>query len=358
MEYNKWLKDMNLGHPLTIAGPCSAETEEQVMDIAGQLMDSKATIFRAGVWKPRTRPGSFEGVGEKALPWLKRVKEETGLKVAIEVANLEHIKQALKYDIDILWIGARTTVNPFAVQEIADELKNTEKIIWVKNPVNPDLELWIGAMERLMHAGIENIGVIHRGFSSYNSIQYRNPPNWQIPIDFRRKWPEIPMICDPSHICGRRDTLEKVAQTALDLQYDGIMLETHSDPDNAWSDSKQQITPTVFKEIIYRLIVRKESFTEDEYKDKLALLRSEIDTLDMKLIEVLNERMQVVKEIGEVKKAQNVAVLQKERFDEILNKMTLYGNKMGLNSDFINGIFKAIHMESIATQENIINDSL
>ncbi|MEZ4908725.1 MAG: bifunctional 3-deoxy-7-phosphoheptulonate synthase/chorismate mutase type II [Saprospiraceae bacterium] len=330
--------------------------ESQVMNIAEQLIDSKATIFRAGVWKPRTRPGSFEGVGEKALPWLQRVKKETGLITAIEIANTDHIKLALDYDVDILWIGARTTVNPFAVQDIADELQNTDKIIWVKNPVNPDLELWIGAVERLIQAGIKNIGAIHRGFSSYNSSHYRNPPKWQIPIDFRRKMPDIPMICDPSHICGNRDTLENVAQTALDLQYDGIMLEVHNTPDDAWSDAKQQITPSVFKELIYRLVVRQKSIEGEEFLSKLSLLRAEIDTLDMKIIDILYDRMQIVKDIGKVKKEQNVAVFQKERFNDILLKLIEYGNKMGLSRELINTIMKAIHIESIATQEKIINE--
>jgi chorismate mutase len=353
-----WLKEMNLGHPLTIAGPCSAETQDQVMDIGKQLSKegSRVTVFRAGVWKPRTRPGSFEGIGAKALPWLQELKRETGLLIAIEVANSEHVKLALEFNIDILWIGARTSVNPFTVQEIANVLRGTDKIVWVKNPVNPDLELWIGAFERLHQAGLSKLGAIHRGFSSYGKSQFRNQPNWQLPIDFKSRFPEIPMICDPSHICGRRDCIEKIAQTALDLQYDGLMIESHNNPDEAWSDSKQQITPTVLHEIIHRLTVRENTFTDDPYIKILNLLRSEIDQIDDKLIDILNERMNVVAKIGAVKKDKNVAVLQKERFQEILEKIVKKSDRTGLNNDFIVNIYKQIHQESIRIQEHIINE--
>lgn len=357
-ELSRWLSDMNLGHPLTIAGPCSAESEMQTLKIAEQLVGSRATVFRAGVWKPRTRPGSFEGMGEVALPWLVKVKKEFGFQIAIEVANVDHIKKALDHDIDILWIGARTTVNPFAVQDIAEALQDTEKIIWVKNPINPDLELWIGAVERLFNSGIKNIGVIHRGFSSYNATNYRNPPNWQIPIDFRRRHPEIPMICDPSHICGRRDTIEKTAQTALDLKFDGLMIETHFDPDHALSDANQQVTPKVFREIIHRLIVRQKQFSELKYNEQLATLRAEIDSLDVKLIEMLNSRMKIVEEIGMAKRSNNVAVLQEERYTNILNRMIEHGTRMGLSFEFINSIFENIHMESIRIQENIYDKNI
>jgi chorismate mutase len=351
----KWLSDMNLGHPLTIAGPCSAETQEQVMEIAHQLKGSRVTVFRAGVWKPRTRPGGFEGIGALALPWLQQVKKETGLLIAVEVANAHHVKLALEFDVDILWIGARTTVNPFAVQEIADVLRGTDKIVLVKNPVNPDLELWIGGIERLYEAGIRKLGVIHRGFSSYNKSQYRNQPNWQIPIDFKSRFPDIPIICDPSHICGRRDTIEGVAQTALDLQYDGLMIETHHNPDAAWSDAKQQVTPTVLKEIIHRLTVREKVFQDAVHINQLQVLRGEIDQLDQKLIDILTERMQVATKIGQVKKEKNVAVLQNQRFNEIMEKMIQKAHQTGLSDEFIAGIYKEIHQESIRQQEKVVN---
>ena len=349
-----WLNEISEGNPLIIAGPCSAETREQVLNVAHQLAETRAKVFRAGVWKPRTRPGSFEGVGDKALKWLQEVKAETGLLPAIEVANPRHVESALDHDIDILWIGARSTVNPFTVQEIADSLKGTDKIILVKNPINPDLELWIGAVERLIKNGIHKLGVIHRGFSSYNVTNYRNQPNWQIPIDFKTRFPEIPMICDPSHICGRRDCIERIAQTALDLQYDGLMIETHNDPDAAWSDAQQQVTPEV-KEIIHRLKVREKSFTGSKFNELLSSLRSQIDNLDIRLIETMNERMEIVGTIGKLKRENNVAVFQQERFSEILEKMILQGELSGLSQDFINGIFKEIHLESIRIQENIFN---
>ncbi|MBK7094507.1 MAG: bifunctional 3-deoxy-7-phosphoheptulonate synthase/chorismate mutase type II [Saprospiraceae bacterium] len=350
-----WLNRISAGIPLIIAGPCSAETKEQVLNISHQLSGSKATVFRAGVWKPRTRPGSFEGVGDKALKWLQQVKAETGLKIAIEVAKPRHVELAIKHDIDVLWIGARSTVNPFTVQELADSLKGTDRIILVKNPINPDLELWIGAVERLLKSNVNNIGVIHRGFSSYTVTNYRNQPNWQIPIDFKTRFPDIPMICDPSHICGRRDCIEKIAQTALDLQYDGLMIETHNDPDSAWSDADQQVTPEIFKQIIQRLVVREKKFRESKFSELLASLRSQIDNMDIRLIENLNERMEIVGTIGKLKKENNVAVFQQERFSEILEKMIMHGELSGLSHDFINSIFKEIHLESIRIQENIFN---
>lgn len=354
-QLGKWLTDMNLGHPLTIAGPCSAETKEQVLHIAHQLKDTKVTVFRAGVWKPRTRPGSFEGIGALALPWLQQVKKETGLLIAIEVANATHVKLALAHDIDILWLGARTTVNPFAVQEIADALKGTDKIVWVKNPVNPDLELWIGGVERLYKAGITKLGVIHRGFSTYKKTEYRNQPKWQIPIDFKTRFPHIPMINDPSHICGRRDCIESVSQTALDLQFDGLMIETHHTPDKAWSDAKQQITPNVLHDIITRLTVRAKTFKDEKAIDTLEILRKEINETDKQLIETLSERMEIVKKIAAVKKERNVSVLQTQRWQEVINKMTLIAEKANLDIKFVNRLFKEVHQESIRQQERIIN---
>lgn len=352
-SYGKWLIEGNNPKPLYIAGPCSAETREQVLDIAGKLQFSKATVFRAGVWKPRTRPGSFEGVGEAALPWLKEVKESTGLKIAIEVAKPKHVELALKYDIDILWIGARSSVNPFTVQELADSLRGIKNVILVKNPVIPDLDLWIGAIERLMKRNVHNIGVIHRGFASYSPTNYRNQPNWQIPLDFKNKFPEIPMICDPSHICGRRDCIEKISQTALDLQYDGLMIETHNNPDKALSDSQQQITPETFKEISERLIVRYKDTHNRGYKEQLDNFRTQIDSIDIKLIELLNERMSVVSDIGKLKIVNNIAVFQQERFKMLLENMVNQGMISGLSHEFILGIYKEIHLESIRIQEKI-----
>ncbi|HIP48824.1 MAG TPA: 3-deoxy-7-phosphoheptulonate synthase [Lutibacter sp.] len=350
-----WLTEMNLGHPLTIAGPCSAETKEQVLEIAHQLKDNRVTVFRAGVWKPRTRPGSFEGVGADALPWLQQVKKETGLLIAIEVATANHVKLALEHDIDILWIGARTTANPFAVQEIADSLKDSDKIVWVKNPVNPDLELWIGGVERLYKAGVTNLGVIHRGFSTYKKTDYRNAPKWQIAIDFKTRFPSIPMINDPSHICGRRDCIENVAQKALDLQFDGVMIETHHDPDKAWSDAKQQITPNTLNEIITRLIVRAKTFKSEKAIDKLILLRKEINETDKILLKTLIERMEIVKKIAQVKKEKNVAVLQTKRWQQVIDKMTLLSKESGLDVRFVTRLFKEVHQESIRQQEKIVN---
>lgn len=359
MENNKemraWLNNFNLPHPLVIAGPCSAETEEQVLKIARELKDSKVSVFRAGIWKPRTRPGGFEGVGEIGLKWLQKAKKETGLQIAIEVATAAHVKLALEYDIDILWIGARTTVNPFAVQEIADALQNTDKIVLVKNPVNPDLALWIGGVERLYNANIKNIGVIHRGFSTYEKTKYRNNPEWQIAIDFQNKFPDIPLLIDPSHITGNRDMIFQVTQEALDLNYDGMIIETHIDPDNAWSDAAQQVTPTQLKKIIFDLTIRKQTDDADDYQQKLNKLRHKIDEYDTKLLETIGKRMKIAEEIGALKKEKNVAVLQNKRWNEILEKMIQNGHEKGLSEAFIIQFFKAIHQESITHQERIFN---
>lgn len=353
-----WLQEMKLEHPFTIAGPCSAESEEQVLKTAKQIKEKQSwvTAFRAGVWKPRTRPGSFEGIGAKALPWLQKVKQEIGLMIAVEVANVEHVKQVLQYDIDILWIGARTTVNPFAVQEIADALQGTDKIVLVKNPINPDLALWIGAVERLYKANIKKLGIIHRGFSAYRSEPYRNLPNWQIPIDFKTKYPDIPLICDPSHICGRRDCIEHIAQTALDLQFDGLMIETHHTPDIALSDAKQQVNPQKLVEILDNLQVKARSFEDKSSIDKLEFLRKEINQTDKLLLQTLAERMEIVKKIAVVKKEKNVAVLQADRWKEVIEKMTIYAEMAGLDVAFVNRLFKEVHQESIRQQEKIIHD--
>ncbi len=354
-EFRTWLDDFQLKHPLVIAGPCSAETEEQVLQIATELKNSDVTIFRAGIWKPRTRPGGFEGVGAVGLKWLQKAKEATGLLMAIEVASAAHVKLALDHDIDVLWIGARTTVNPFAVQEIAEALEGTDKIVLIKNPVNPDLSLWIGGLERLYNANIKKLGVIHRGFSTYEKTKYRNNPEWQIAIDLQNRFPDLPLICDPSHITGKRSMIKEVAQQALDLNYDGLMIETHCDPDNAWSDAAQQITPSVLKQLFLDLKVRKTTDDANDYNQRMTTLRMQIDGYDEKLLEIIGKRMQIVDQIGMLKKEKNVAILQNQRWNEILLKMTTEGKEMGLSPDFIMQLFKAIHQESINHQEKVMH---
>jgi chorismate mutase len=354
-EMRTWLDDFNLNHPLVIAGPCSAETEDQVLKIAHDLKDTDVSVYRAGIWKPRTRPGMFEGVGAIGLKWLDKVKKETGLLTATEVANASHVKLALEYDIDILWIGARSTVSPFIVQEIADALKGTDKIVLVKNPVNPDLALWLGGIERLYSANIKKLGVIHRGFSTYEKSKYRNNPEWQLPIELQNRFPDIPLICDPSHIAGRRDILQDISQTALDLNFDGLMIETHIDPDNAWSDAAQQITPSVLVKMMNDLKIRTLTSEEADYKNQLNTLRTQIDVIDHGLLETLGKRMKVAVSIGKLKKKKNVAVLQTKRWNEILGNMILEGEKKGLSEEFVLRMFKAIHQESINNQEKVIN---
>lgn len=353
-KLRSWLDEMQLTHPLVIAGPCSAETESQVMQIAHDLKDTDVNYYRAGIWKPRTRPGNFEGVGAIGLKWLQRVKEETGMKTATEVANRAHVDLALEHDIDLLWIGARSTVSPFIVQEIADALEGTDKIVLVKNPVNPDLSLWIGAVERLHNANIEKLGVIHRGFSSYKKTIYRNLPEWQIAIDLQSKFPDLPIINDPSHISGSRDLIFDVSQTALDLNFDGLMIETHCDPDNAWSDAAQQVTPERLIEIFKTLKVRKPGDDEAEFHAALNQLRSQIDLLDSSLLDTMGDRMKVAKSIGQLKKDRNVAVLQSNRWNEILGRMILEGEQRGLSEEFVLKLFKSIHQESIRHQEKIM----
>ncbi|QNM84450.1 bifunctional 3-deoxy-7-phosphoheptulonate synthase/chorismate mutase type II [Polaribacter pectinis] len=354
-ELRTWLDDMKLDHPLVIAGPCSAETEEQVLKIAHELKDSDVSYFRAGIWKPRTRPGMFEGVGEIGLRWLKKVKEETGMKTCTEVANAAHVKLAIENDVDLLWIGARSTVSPFIMQEIADALQGTDKIVLVKNPVNPDLALWLGGIERLYTAGIKNLGAIHRGFSTYEKTKYRNTPEWQLAIEFQNKFPDLPLINDPSHITGNREMIQDVCQTALDLNFDGLMIETHFDPENAWSDAAQQVTPTKLKQIMEDLKIRKETNTEADYTNALDNLRAQINVADDQLIELLGKRMKVSDEIGALKKQKNVAVLQSKRWNEILGNMILEGESKGLSEEFVLKMFKAIHQESINHQEKVIN---
>ncbi|WP_445710949.1 chorismate mutase [Flavobacterium sp.] len=359
MENNKelrtWLDDFKLEHPLVIAGPCSAETEDQVLQIANELKDSDVSIFRAGIWKPRTRPGGFEGVGAIGLKWMQKAKAETGLLMATEVANANHVKLAIEHDIDVLWIGARTAVNPFAIQEIADALEGTDKIVLLKNPINPDLSLWIGGLERLYNANIKKLGVIHRGFSTYDKTKYRNNPEWQIAIDMQNRFPDLPLICDPSHITGRRDMIHEVSQQALDMNYDGLIIETHIDPDNAWSDAAQQVTPDDLKKMFVDLKVRKVSDNEGVFNQEMTKLRAQIDEFDGKLLEILGNRMKVADKIGELKKEKNVAILQNKRWNEILGKMILEGEEKGLSNDFVMHMFKAIHQESITHQEKIVN---
>jgi chorismate mutase len=354
-ELRNWLDAFGLEHPLVIAGPCSAETEEQVLKIAHELKDTDATVLRAGIWKPRTRPGNFEGVGALGLKWLQKAKKETGMLIATEVANANHVRLALEHDVDVLWIGARSTVSPFIVQEIADALNGTDKIVLVKNPVNPDLALWLGAVERLYTANIKKLGVIHRGFSTYEKTRYRNNPEWQISIELQNRFPDLPLILDPSHIAGRRDIIFDICQTGLDLNYDGLMVETHFDPDNAWSDAKQQITPSTLVQIMDDLKIRKETDTEAEYRNALNTSRTQIDVIDHQLIEMLGKRMKVADKIGALKKDKNVAILQTRRWNEILGKMILEGEQSQLSEEFVLRIFKAIHQESINHQEKVMN---
>ncbi|PIB38497.1 bifunctional 3-deoxy-7-phosphoheptulonate synthase/chorismate mutase type II [Maribacter sp. 4G9] len=354
-EMRSWLDDMHLNHPLVIAGPCSAETEEQVLKIAHELKDTDVNYYRAGIWKPRTRPGNFEGVGALGLKWLQKVREETGLKTATEVANRAHVELALEYDVDLLWVGARSTVSPFIMQELADALEGTDKIVLVKNPVNPDLALWLGGIERLYTAGVKKLGAIHRGFSTYEKSKYRNIPEWQMAIEFQNKFPDLPLINDPSHITGRRDMIFDVSQTALDLNFDGLMIETHHDPDNAWSDAAQQVTPKRLVQIMKDLKIRKETDVEAEYNSKLSNLRAQIDVIDNQLIDILGKRMKISDSIGALKKERNVAVLQSNRWNQILGAMILEGESKGLSEEFILKMFKAIHQESINHQEKIVN---
>ena len=360
MKNNKnlrlWLDDFNLSHPLVIAGPCSAETEDQMLKIANQLKDTDVSVFRAGIWKPRTRPGMFEGVGAIGLKWLKRVKDETGLLTSTEVANANHVNLALENDVDILWIGARSAVSPFIVQEIADSLRGTDKIVLLKNPVNPDLALWFGGVERLYSADIKKIGVIHRGFSTSSKSKFRNNPEWQIPIEFQNRFPDIPLICDPSHICGRRDLIHDVSQKSLDLNFDGLMIETHVDPDSAWSDAAQQITPSTLIQLMKELKIRRGDFQEEDYIKKLSNYRAKIDMIDNDLVEILGKRMNLSDKIGKLKKDKNVAVLQSKRWNEILGKMILEGKDNGLSEEFVLQIFKAIHQESINHQNKILKN--
>ncbi|KIC94223.1 chorismate mutase [Flavihumibacter solisilvae] len=342
--------------PLIISGPCSAETEEQVLATAQQLANTgKVDVLRAGIWKPRTRPGSFEGIGTKGLPWLQQAKKLTGLPVAVEVATAKQVEDALHFDVDILWIGARTTVNPFSVQEVADALRGADVPVLIKNPINPDLELWLGAVERVAKSNIKQIGLIHRGFSSYGNTEYRNAPMWHLAIEMKRRNPELMVINDPSHICGRRDILMDVMQKAIDLDYDGLMIESHIDPDNAWSDAKQQVTPEKLAEMLNTLAWRKEDVDSESYHAALEKLRQQINHLDDELLQILGQRMKVAEQIGTYKKNNNITILQTNRWNEILDRAFLKGDKLGLSKEFITRYFDAVHMESINHQNKIMN---
>jgi len=342
--------------PLIISGPCSAETEEQVIATAERLAATgKIDMLRAGIWKPRTRPGTFEGVGTKGLAWLQQAKKLTGLPMTVEVATGKQVEDALHFDVDVLWIGARTTVNPFSVQEVADALRGANVPVLIKNPINPDLELWTGAVERVAKVGIKDIGLIHRGFSSYGNTEYRNAPMWHLAIEMKRRNPELLIINDPSHICGRRDILLEVAQKAIDLDYDGLMIESHVDPDNAWSDAKQQITPERLAELLGSIVWRREDTSSQEFHQALERLRQQINHLDDELMQILSQRMKVSENIGLYKKENNITILQTNRWNEILDRAVKKGEKLGLSKEFITKYFDAVHMESINHQTKVIN---
>lgn len=340
--------------PVVIAGPCSAETEEQVMETAMDLAKNGVRIFRAGIWKPRTKPGGFEGVGSVGLTWLQEVKKETGMLVATEVANKQHVEEALNAGVDVLWIGARTSANPFAMQEIADSLVGADVPVLVKNPVNPDLELWIGAMQRIYNAGIRQIGAIHRGFSAYGKHLYRNMPQWHIPIELRRRMPELTLICDPSHIGGKRELVAPLSQQAMDMGFDGLIVESHCDPDSAWSDKSQQVTPEVLNFILNMLVARDTTQTTES----LTLLRQQIDQIDNDLLEALSKRMRISREIGQYKKEHSMPVVQTGRYDDILNSRAAAAEELGMNGDFMKTVYQAIHEESVRQQIEVLNNRM
>ncbi|MCC6463613.1 MAG: bifunctional 3-deoxy-7-phosphoheptulonate synthase/chorismate mutase type II [Saprospiraceae bacterium] len=347
----------NHKRPVLIAGPCSAETEEQVLAAARGLQQQGIDLFRAGIWKPRTRPGAFEGIGTQGLKWLKRVKLETGIPVTTEVANAQHVYDCLKFGIDVLWIGARTTVNPFSIQEIADALEGTDIPVLVKNPVNPDYKLWVGAFERLYKAGLRRVAAVHRGFSSYGDSKYRNIPRWQMAIDLMQEFPGLEVICDISHICGRRDILAETAQKAYDLNFDGLMVEVHPSPDQAWSDAAQQLTPDGFGDLIQSLVRRAVTNNDPDFLARMENCRTEIDDIDEEIITLIAQRMQLVREVGAIKKDKNVTVLQPERFRALREALKRRGEKNELSPEFIALFLEAIHQESISQQEQIINDN-
>ena len=347
------LRPISDDKPLIIAGPCSAETEEQVLETARELAQYGIKYFRAGIWKPRTKPGGFEGVGAKGLPWLAKVKEETGMKVCTEVAKREHVLQALEAGVDMFWIGARTSANPFAMQEVADAFKEGGKDVpvLIKNPVNPDLELWIGAIQRLYNAGINRIGAIHRGFSAYGKHLYRNLPQWHIPIELRRRIPNLPILSDPSHIGGKRELIAPLSQEAFDMGFDGLIIESHCDPDSAWSDKAQQVSPDVLNFILNTIALRDTACTTES----ITLLRQQIDRIDNELLEVLNKRMRISREIGQYKKEHSIPVGQTGRYGDIMNSRVKAATEMGMSADFMKALLSAIHEESVRIQIEIFN---
>ncbi len=353
------LKDwgFNFQRPVIISGPCSCETEEQMTETAVRLADKGIDVLRAGIWKPRTRPGMFEGIGKEGLAWLVNAGKQIGKPTTVEVATAQHTQEALEAGVDILWIGARTTVNPFSVQEIADVLKGVDIPVLVKNPINPDLQLWLGSMERLNAVGITKLGAIHRGFSSYEKSKYRNKPMWELPIELRRLYPSMPIIVDPSHICGSRELIPSVAQKALDLDFDGLMIESHRDPDNAWSDAAQQVTPERLGEIISALIVRS-SKLDNFAENQLEALRAQIDRIDNYFLEIMGERMDIARKIGEFKRDNGITILQTNRWDEIINDRIKKASKKDLTEDFVKDMMEAIHQESIRHQTKIMNKIL
>ncbi len=359
MEESKSIQSVLHTHPLIISGPCSAETEEQLLNTALQLAATgKVHMLRAGIWKPRTRPGQFEGVGNIGLPWLQKAKKQTGLPIAVEVATAKQVEEALAHEVDVLWIGARTTVNPFSVQALADALAGVQVPVLIKNPINPDLELWVGAVERIAKAGISNISLVHRGFTSYGNTEYRNAPMWHLAIEMKRRFSELKFICDPSHICGRRDTLLEVAQVSIDLGYDGLMIESHITPDTAWSDAAQQITPQVLSSLLDNIIWRKEATDNIEVHEALETLRRQIDQLDDEMMQILSARMKLADKIGMYKKENGLTILQTKRWNDILQRAHTKSQKLGLSSEFLNKYFDAVHMESISHQNKVMNSQV
>ena len=350
------MKQLLKKRPLIISGPCSAETEEQVMDTANRLAATgMVDVMRAGIWKPRTRPGTFEGVGTKGLPWLQHARKATGIPLAVEVATARQVEDALHFDVDILWIGARSVVNPMSVQEIANALKGSDVPVLIKNPMNPDIDLWSGAVERISIAGITNIGLIHRGFSTYGKHKYRNPPIWHLAIEMRRRYPDLMMICDPAHISGRRDLIQSVSQKAIDLDFDGLMIESHRDPDNAWSDAKQQVTPEVLKSILESLIWRERTSDSEPVMAVLDEYREVIDQIDDELMQLLAKRMSMAERIGEYKKDNKLTILQTSRWNEILERGMNLGKNLGLSYEFVSNFLESVHMESINHQNRVMN---
>lgn len=348
----KWSK-----RPIIISGPCSAETEEQVLETATRLAKTgKVDVLRAGIWKPRTKPGMFEGIGVKGLPWMAQAKKITGLPITVEVATAKHVQDALQFDVDMLWIGARTTVNPFSVQEVCDALRGVDIPVLIKNPINPDLELWSGGIERLHKVGVKQVGMIHRGFSNYGNTEFRNAPMWHLPIEMKRRFPDMLLICDPSHICGNRALLQSVAQKSINLHFDGLMIESHIDPDNAWSDAKQQITPERLAEMLDDLIWRFENTDKQEFITALATLREQINHIDDELLTLIGQRMKIADKIGVYKRDNNITILQTNRWNDILAKAFLRGEKLGLSKEFITKYFDAVHLESINHQNKIMNE--